>query len=79
MGIVWAAGQLSAAVDPASLPLGQYSAHSFLCRTGMTLQPTAQTKNAVWSWDFVHDVTMDGQPFRCLTVKDEKTPLVCGH
>jgi len=39
----------------------------------MTLQPTAQTKNAVWSWDFVHDVTMDGQPFRCLTVKDEKT------
>ena len=43
-------------------------------RTGTTLQPTAQTKNAVWSWDFVHDVTMmDGQAFRCLTVKDEKT------
>ena len=42
-------------------------------RTGTTLQPTAQTKNAVWSWDFVHDVTTDGQAFRCLTVKDEKT------
>ena len=42
-------------------------------RTGATLQPTAQTKNAVWSWDFVHDVTTDGQAFRCLTVKDEKT------
>ncbi len=42
-------------------------------RTGMTLQPTARTKNAVWSWDFVHDVTTDGHAFRCLTVKDEKT------
>ncbi|MEO6202829.1 MAG: IS3 family transposase [Nitrospirales bacterium] len=42
-------------------------------RTGATLQPTAQTKNAVWSWDFVHDVTTDGHAFRCLTVKDEKT------
>jgi len=42
-------------------------------RTGTTLQPMAQTKNAVWSWDFVHDVTTDGKAFRCLTVKDEKT------
>jgi putative transposase len=42
-------------------------------KTGLTLQPTAQTKNAVWSWDFVHEVTTDGQAFRCLTVKDEKT------
>jgi putative transposase len=42
-------------------------------KTGLTLQPTAQTKNAVWSWDFVHDVTTDGQAFRCLTVKDEHT------
>ncbi len=42
-------------------------------RTGSMLQPTAQTKNAVWRWDFVHDVTTDGQAFRCLTVKDEKT------
>jgi len=42
-------------------------------KTGMTLQPTARTKNAVWSWDFVHDVTTDGQAFRCLTVKDEHT------
>jgi len=42
-------------------------------RTGTTLQPTAQTRNAVWSWDFVHDVTTDGHAFRCLTVKDEKT------
>jgi putative transposase len=39
------------------------------------LQPTAQTKNAVWSWDFVHDVTTDGQAFCCLTVKDEVTRL----
>ncbi len=32
-----------------------------------------QDKNAVWSWDFVHDVTTDGHAFRCLTVKDEHT------
>jgi putative transposase len=41
--------------------------------TGATLQPTAKTKNDVWSWDFVHDVTTAGEPFRCLTVKDEAT------
>ena len=29
-------------------------------KTGLTLQPTARTTNAVWSWDFVHDVTTDG-------------------
>ena len=42
-------------------------------KTGMTLQPTAKTKNTVWGWDFVHDVTTDGQALRCLTVKDEHT------
>jgi putative transposase len=29
--------------------------------------------NEVWSWDFVHDVTTTGEPFRCLKVKDEAT------
>ncbi len=43
--------------------------------TGTTLQPTATRKNDVWSWDFVHDVTSSGEPFRCLTVKDEATRL----
>ena len=42
-------------------------------KTGLTLQPMAKTKHAVWSWDFVHDVTTDGQALRCLTVKDEQT------
>ena len=41
--------------------------------TGAMLQPVAQTKNAVWSWDFVHDATTAGDAFRCLTVKDEAT------
>lgn len=41
--------------------------------TGATLQPTATHKNAVWSWDFVHDATTAGDAFRCLTVKDEAT------
>jgi putative transposase len=40
---------------------------------GATLQPVAQTKNAVWSWDLVHDATTAGEAFRCLTVKDEVT------
>jgi putative transposase len=44
-------------------------------RTGTTLQPVAKAKNAVWSWDFVHDVTTTGESFRCLTVKDEATRL----
>lgn len=43
--------------------------------TGATLQPTAKTKNDVWSWDFVHDVTTAGEPFRCVTVKDEATGI----
>ena len=38
---------------------------------GTTLQPTAPRKHAVWRWDVVHDVTSSGEPFRCLTVKDE--------
>ena len=41
--------------------------------TGATLQPPATHKNAVWSWDFVHDATTTGDAFRCLTVKDEAT------
>lgn len=41
--------------------------------TGATLQPLAKMKNDVWSWDFVHDVTTIGEPFLCLTVKDEAT------
>jgi putative transposase len=41
--------------------------------TGMTLQPIAKTKNEVWSWDFVHDTYGQGEPLRCLTVKDEAT------
>lgn len=41
--------------------------------TGATLQPLAKAKNAVWSWDFVHDATSTGEPLRCLTVKDEAT------
>lgn len=41
--------------------------------TGATLQPPATHKNAVWSWDFVHDATTAGDAFRCLTVKDEAT------
>ncbi|MDR4484892.1 MAG: IS3 family transposase [Nitrospirales bacterium] len=39
--------------------------------TGATLQSVAQTRNAVWSWDFFHDVPTKGEAFRCLTVKDE--------
>lgn len=41
--------------------------------TGVILQPTAKTKNDVWSWDFVHDTYGQGEPLRCLTVKDEAT------
>lgn len=43
--------------------------------TGTTLQPTAKGKHAVWRWDCVHAVTSTGEPFRCLTVKDEATRL----
>ncbi len=42
-------------------------------KTGVTLPTVAKTQHAVWSWDFVHDVTTDGHAFRCLTVKDEHT------
>jgi len=42
-------------------------------RTGATIQPKAKTQHDVWSWDFVHDTYADGEPFRCLTVKDEAT------
>jgi putative transposase len=41
--------------------------------TGATLQPIATQRNEVWSWDFVHDATMAGEAFRCLTVKDKAT------
>jgi len=43
--------------------------------TGTTLQPTATRKHAGWRWDFVQDVPSSGEPFRCLTVKDEATRL----
>jgi putative transposase len=42
-------------------------------RTGCTVQPQAKTQHDVWSWDFVHDTYAHGEPFRCLTVKDEAT------
>ena len=42
-------------------------------RTGCTVQPRAKTQHDVWSWDFVHDTYGHGEPFRCLTVKDEAT------
>ncbi len=42
-------------------------------RTGCTVQPRAKTQHDVWSWDFVHDTYGQGEPFRCLTVKDEAT------
>jgi len=41
--------------------------------TGATRQPMATQKHDVWSWDFVHDATIAGNAFRCLTVKDEAT------
>ena len=44
-------------------------------RTGCTVQPRAKTQHDVWSWDFVHDTYGPGDPFRCLTVKDEATEL----
>lgn len=39
-----------------------------------TADPTrARYPNQVWSYDFVHDQTMDGRRLRCLTVMDEYT------
>lgn len=34
---------------------------------------TATTRNAVWSYDFVHDMCANGQKLKCLTVVDEYT------
>jgi len=42
-------------------------------RTGGTILLKAKTAHDVWSWDFVHDSYGHGEPFRCLTVKDEAT------
>ena len=42
-------------------------------RTGATVRPVARTRNDVWAWDVVHDRYGAGEPFRCLTVKDEAT------
>ena len=44
-------------------------------RTGGTVQPKAKTQHDVWSWDFVYDTYGQGEPFRCLTLKDETTPF----
>ncbi len=38
-----------------------------------TLTPKASEKNAVWSYDFVHDRCANGQKLKCLTVVDEYT------
>lgn len=40
-------------------------------RSGMT--PEALEKNAVWSYDFIHDRCANGQKLKCLTVVDEYT------
>lgn len=42
-------------------------------KTGASLKRKALKRNDVWAWDFVHDSYRDGQPLRCLTVKDEAT------
>src|SRR6266581_3272234 len=33
----------------------------------------AEGANQIWSWDFVHDQTQEGRPFRILTLIDEHT------
>jgi len=33
----------------------------------------AENRNAVWSYDFVHDACANGQKLKCLTVVDEFT------
>ena len=53
----------------------------YRCRSGSTEEDQnrddaaadGQDNTAVWSWDFVHDVTRDDHAFYCLTVNDEKT------
>jgi putative transposase len=39
----------------------------------MGLSTTATHRNHVWTWDFIHDVTMRGGKLRMLTVLDEYT------
>jgi putative transposase len=41
--------------------------------TGARVHPLADRPNAVWTYDFVHDVAANGRRFRCLTVLDEYT------
>ncbi|MGO8688509.1 MAG: IS3 family transposase, partial [Thermoguttaceae bacterium] len=31
----------------------------------------AEYKDHVWTWDFIHDRTMDGRPLKCLSIVDE--------
>ncbi|MGH1441587.1 MAG: DDE-type integrase/transposase/recombinase [Cellvibrionaceae bacterium] len=42
-------------------------------KTGKHLDEPACQRNDVWVWDVVHDGYVDGQKFKCLTVKDEAT------
>ena len=41
--------------------------------TGERVTPTADRPNAVWTYDFVHDMCANGQTLKCLTVVDEHT------
>ena len=40
---------------------------------GSCIRKRAEYKNHVWSYDFVHDRTHDGKPFRILNIIDEYT------
>ena len=44
-------------------------------RLGMStaMRQRAERANQIWSWDFVHDQTQEGTPFRILTLIDEHT------
>jgi putative transposase len=44
-------------------------------RLGMStaMRQRAERANQIWSWDFVHDQTQEGRPFRILTLIDEHT------
>jgi transposase InsO family protein len=37
------------------------------------MRQRAERANQIWSWDFVHDQTQEGRPFRILTLIDEHT------
>ena len=44
-------------------------------RLGMStaMRQRAERANQIWSWDFVHDQSQEGTPFRILTLIDEHT------